>query len=92
MVKTMTHGMDNTHGIDLDSWYSIGTPESQMYERAVLPVCGIFCSYDILLSCFIQEIIIGFLYRCGRLKIVRNSLLSRARQAGLAANLRYPKL
>ena len=27
-------GIDNTHGIDLNSWYSIGTPESHMYERA----------------------------------------------------------
>ena len=28
------HGIDNTHGIDLNSWYSIDTPESHMYERA----------------------------------------------------------
>ena len=34
MVKTWNHGIDNTNGIDLDSWYGIGTPESHMYERA----------------------------------------------------------
>ena len=26
--------MDNTHNIDLDPWYSIGTPKSHTYERA----------------------------------------------------------
>ena len=34
MVYTLTHGIDNTHGIDLDTWYSIGTTESHTYERA----------------------------------------------------------
>ena len=34
MVYTWTHGIDSTHGIDLDTWYSIGTPESHTYERA----------------------------------------------------------
>ena len=34
MVKTWTHGIDDTHGIDLDRWYSIGTLELHMYERA----------------------------------------------------------
>ena len=34
MVKTWTHGIINTNGIDLDSWYRIGTPESHMIERA----------------------------------------------------------
>ena len=34
MVWTRTHGIDNTHSIDLDSWYRIGTPESYMHERA----------------------------------------------------------
>ena len=34
MVLTKTHGIDNTHGIDLDSWYRIGTPESHTYMRA----------------------------------------------------------
>ena len=29
-----TYGIDNTHGIDLNSWYSIGTPESHTCERA----------------------------------------------------------
>ena len=33
MVNTWTHGIDNTHGIDLDSWYRIGAPESDTYER-----------------------------------------------------------
>ena len=26
--------MGNNHSIDLNSWYSIGTPESHTYERA----------------------------------------------------------
>ena len=34
MVKILTHDIDNTHGIDLDSWYRIGTTESRTYERA----------------------------------------------------------
>ena len=34
MVWTYTYGIDNTHGIDINSWYSIGTPESHTYERA----------------------------------------------------------
>ena len=34
MVKTWTHEFDNTHVIDIDSWYTIGSPESHMYERA----------------------------------------------------------
>ena len=40
MVLAKTHGMDidididNTHGIDLNSWYSIGTSESHTNERA----------------------------------------------------------
>ena len=34
MVLTRTHGIDNTHNIDLDSWYRNGTPESHTYERA----------------------------------------------------------
>ena len=34
MVWTYTYDIDNTHGIDLNSWYSIGTPESQTYKRA----------------------------------------------------------
>ena len=32
MVWTWT--LDNTHGIDLDSWYRIGSPESPTYEKA----------------------------------------------------------
>ena len=28
----MIHGIDNTHGIDLDLGYRIVTPESHMYE------------------------------------------------------------
>ena len=31
---TWTHAIDNTNGIDLDSWYRIVTPESHTYERA----------------------------------------------------------
>ena len=34
MAYTWTHGIDKTHGIDSDLGYSIGTPESQTYERA----------------------------------------------------------
>ena len=34
MVLTRTHGIDNTHDIELDSWYRIGTPDSHTYERA----------------------------------------------------------
>ena len=49
MVLAKTHGMDipygidNTHGIDLNSWYSIGTSESHTYERAeCYPYAGFF--------------------------------------------------
>ena len=43
MVWTWTHGIDNTHGIDLDSWYRIGTPESHTYKRAeCCPYAGFF--------------------------------------------------
>ena len=34
LVNTWTLGIDNTNGIDLDSWYRIGTPESHTYKRA----------------------------------------------------------
>ena len=35
--------MDNTHGINLNSWYSIDTPESHTYERAeCYPYTGFF--------------------------------------------------
>ena len=34
MLKTWTHGIDNTHGIDLDSWYRIGALETHTYKRA----------------------------------------------------------
>ena len=34
MVWIQTHGVDNTHGIDLNSWYSIGTTKSHTYKRA----------------------------------------------------------
>ena len=33
-VLTWTHVIDMTDGIDPDSWYSIGTYESHMSERA----------------------------------------------------------
>ena len=43
MVWKKTYGIDNTHGVDLNSWYSIGTPESNMYERAeCCPYAGVF--------------------------------------------------
>ena len=34
MVWKRTHGIDKTDDIDLDSWYRVGTPESQTYKRA----------------------------------------------------------
>ena len=34
MVWTYTCGIGNNHGIDLNSWYNIGTPESHTYQRA----------------------------------------------------------
>ena len=41
MVWTWTHGIDYTHGIDLDLWYGIRTPESHTYKRAVyFPYAG----------------------------------------------------
>ena len=43
MVLAKTHGVDNTHGIDLNSWYSIGTSELHTYERAkCYPYAGFF--------------------------------------------------
>ena len=37
------YGIFNTHGIDLNSWYSIGTPESHTYEGAeCYPYAGFF--------------------------------------------------
>ena len=45
MVWTQTYGIDNTHGIDLNSRYSIGTPVSHTYERAEsFPCAGFFSS------------------------------------------------
>ena len=34
MVSKWTQGIDRTNGIDLNSWYRIGTPESHRYKRA----------------------------------------------------------
>ena len=34
MIWTQIYGIDNTHGIDLNLLYSIGTPELQTYKRA----------------------------------------------------------
>ena len=34
MVYTWTHGIDNTHGIKLDSQYGISTPYLHMYKSA----------------------------------------------------------
>ena len=43
MICTKTYGVDNTDGIDLNSWYSIHTPESHTYERAkCCPYAGLF--------------------------------------------------
>ena len=43
MVWTETYGIDNTHGIDLNSRYSIGTSESHTYKRAeCYPYAGYF--------------------------------------------------
>ena len=36
MVQLKTHGIDNAHGIDLDSFYRIATPESHTYEGGIL--------------------------------------------------------
>ena len=33
-LMVLTHGTDNTLGIDLHSWYRISTPESHTYKRA----------------------------------------------------------
>ena len=33
MVWTYPYGIDNTHGIDLSSWYSICTPESHTADN-----------------------------------------------------------
>ena len=46
--NTQTRGINNTHGIDLDSWYSIGTYKSHTYKRAkCYPYAGffLFCFY-----------------------------------------------
>ena len=46
MVWTYTYGIDNTHGIDLNSWYSISTSESHTYKRAEFyPYVGLFFYY-----------------------------------------------
>ena len=43
MAWTKTYGIDNIHGIDLNSWYGIGTSESHTYERAEwYPYAGFF--------------------------------------------------
>ena len=42
----MDHGIDNTHGIDFDSLYSIGTSKSSMYKRAeCYPYARFFLPY-----------------------------------------------
>ena len=52
MVCIYTHGIDNTHGIDLDSWYRIGTTESHTYERAeCYPYAGFFFNLLALVWC-----------------------------------------
>ena len=49
MVFAKTHGIDNTHGIDLNSWYNIGTPKSHTYERVeCYPYAGfLFIKVDV---------------------------------------------
>ena len=43
MVSIWTHGRYETHIIDSDSWYIIGTPESHTYKRAkCCPYAGFF--------------------------------------------------
>ena len=43
MVLTWTHGIDKAHGVDLDSWYRINTPESHTYKKAeCCPYAGVF--------------------------------------------------
>ena len=43
MVWTRPHGIDNTNGIDKDSWYRIGNHKSHTYERAeCYPYAGFF--------------------------------------------------
>ena len=42
MVFTWTHGIDNTHGIDSDSWYSIVTPESHTNESVECCLYAVF--------------------------------------------------
>ena len=42
-TKKGTKYQTETHGIDINSWYSIGTPESDLYERAeCYPYAGFF--------------------------------------------------
>ena len=44
--NTQTCGINNTHGIELDSWYSIGTSKSHTYKRAeCYPYAGFFPSF-----------------------------------------------
>ena len=46
--NTWTHGIDNTYGIHLDTLYSIGTPESHMYEMAeCCPYAGFLCNTEV---------------------------------------------
>ena len=55
MVDTWTQGIDNTHDIDLDSWYSIGTPESHTYERAECwPYTDFLLCVSPLVRCIIE--------------------------------------
>ena len=62
MVWTWTYGIDNTHGIELNLWYSIDTPESHTYKCCLY--AGFFFSnldyYFFLLNCVKMLLWSGF--------------------------------
>ena len=76
MVQTWTHGIDNTHIIDLDSWYRIGAPESHKYERAeCCPYAG-FSKLNIDFSkaeCGFQRNCMVFFFRIYASEFVRSA-------------------
>ena len=51
MICIRTYGIDNTHGIDLNWWYSIHTSESHTYKRAeCCPYAGLFGTKTVFFS------------------------------------------
>ena len=36
MISTWTHGIDNTHGIDLDSWYNHFSCKDSLYRHGLM--------------------------------------------------------